>query len=378
MRIALLCSSLAPGRNGVGDYTRALATELDRQGHPCLAIGLADTEAALEDGAPVVRLAASRPWAERRMHAQVALAGFAPDWVSLQFVAYAWQPRGYAFGLADRLAPLFGRRRRHLMFHELWVGLNRHDRFVNRLHGLLQRRAILGLHRTLRPQLVHAQAPVYVATLASEGIAATRLPLFGNLPLAPGDRRTTQLRLLSEHAPQLAPEQVLFAGWFGTVHPEWDGPELLARVAAAAHGSGRHLVLLALGRTGAGGAALLGHLQQHPLPGCTVVDAGETSAPDASRLLSALDFALTANPVALVPKSGTVAACLDHGLPVLVSRHDWQPRGRIAVPPNDEPGVVFSPPGAAIDLPALLALRRPPRARLPAIAAQFAADLGSR
>ncbi|MBK8475424.1 MAG: hypothetical protein IPL39_03715 [Opitutaceae bacterium] len=263
------------------------------------------------------------------------------------------------------------------MFHELWVGLNRHDRLVNRLHGLLQRRAILGLHRTLRPQLVHAQAPVYVATLASEGIAATRLPLFGNLPLAPGDRRTTQLQLLSEHAPQLAPEQVLFAGWFGTVHPEWDGPELLARVAAAAHGSGRHLVLLALGRTGAGGAALLSHLQQHPLPGCTVVAAGETSAPDASRLLSALDFALTANPVALVPKSGTVAACLDHGLPVLVSRHDWQPRGRIAVPPNDEPGVVFSPPGAAVDLPALLTLRRPPRARLPAVAAQFAAALAA-
>lgn len=377
MRIALLCSSLAPGRNGVGDYTRALTAELARQGHPCLAIGLSDTEASLEEGAPVVRLAADRPWAERRMHAQVALAGFAPDWVSLQFVAYAWQPRGYAFGLADRLAPLFGRRRRHVMFHELWVGLNRHDRFVNRIHGILQRRAILGLHRSLRPQVVHAQAPVYVSTLASEGITATRLPLFGNLPLVPTDRRATQRQLLAEHAPQLAPEQVLFTGWFGTVHPEWNGPELLARVAAAARDSGRHLVLLSLGRTGAGGAALLGHLQQHPLPGGTVIDAGETSAPEASRLLGALDFALTANPMALVPKSGTVAACLDHGLPVLVSRNDWQPRGRIAVPPNAEAGVIFSPAGAAVELSALLALRRPPQARLPAVAAQFASALSA-
>ena len=105
MRLAFLTSSLAPGRNGVGDYTRHLAAELDRQGHPCLAIGLADTETVLEEGGtPVVRLAADRPWPERLLQARAALAGFAPDWVSLQFVAYAWHPRGYAFGLADRLA----------------------------------------------------------------------------------------------------------------------------------------------------------------------------------------------------------------------------------------------------------------------------------
>ena len=380
MRIAFLTSSLAPGRNGVGDYTRHLAAELDRQGHPCLPIGLADTETVLEEGVtPVVRLAAARPWTERLLQARAALAGFAPDWVSLQFVAYAWHPRGYAFGLAERLAPLFGKRRRHLMFHELWVGLNRHDRFVNRLHGILQRRAILGLHRGLKPHAVHTQAPVYVATLAAAGIAAKRLPLFGNLPVAPGDRRASQRQLLAEHAPQLAlaPEQVLFAGWFGTVHREWDGPELIARLAAAAHAAGKHLVLLALGRIGAAGAALVESLKQNPPPNSTLIVAGETAPADASRLLGALDLALSANPVALVPKSGTVAACLDHGLPLLVSRNNWQPRGTILVPPLDETGVVLSAAGTPIDLPSLLALRRAPAARLPAIARQFAADLGS-
>jgi CheY-like chemotaxis protein len=380
MRLAFLTSSLAPGRNGVGDYTRHLAAELDRQGHPCLAIGLADTETVLEEGgAPVVRLAADRPWPERLLQARAALAGFAPDWVSLQFVAYAWQPRGYAFGLAEQLAPLFGKRRRHLMIHELWVGLNRHDRFVNRLHGILQRRAILGLHRALQPHAVHTQAPVYVATLAAAGIAAKRLPLFGNLPVAPGDRRATQRQLLAEYAPQLAltPEQTLFAGWFGTVHREWDGPELIARLATATHAEGKHLVLLALGRTGAGGTTLVEALRRNPPPNSTLIVAGESAPANASRLLGALDVALTANPVALVPKSGTVAACLDHGLPILVSRDNWQPRGAITMSPLDEPGVVLSPAGAAVDLPALLALRRAPAARLPAVARQFAADLAA-
>lgn len=380
MRIAFLCSSLAPGRNGVGDYTRFLSAELGRQGHPCLAIGLSDTETVLEEGGtPVVRLDADRPWGERLVQARAALAGFAPDWVSLQFVAYAWHPRGYALGLAERLAPLFGKRRRHLMFHELWVGLNRHDRLVNRLHGIVQRRAILALHRGLCPQVVHTQTPVYVTTLAAEGITARRLPLFGNLPVAPGDRCTEQCRLLAEHVPQLnlTPEQVVFAGWFGTVHPEWDGREVIDRVSTASRAAGKHLVLLALGRTGAGGTALIANLQRHPVPECTLLDAGQTAPAEASRLLGALDFALTANPLALGPKSGTVAACLDHGLPVLVSRNNWQPRGAIIVPASDETGVVCSPAGSAIDLAALLALRRQPEARLPAVARQFAADLGA-
>ncbi len=375
MRIVFLGSSLAAGRNGVGDYIRFLSAELARQGHACLALGLADTEDSLDEHEPVVRIDGRRPWSQRLLHARAAVAGFAPDWVSLQFVAYAWHPRGYAFGLADRLAPLLKGRRRHLMFHELWLGLNRRDRLVNRLHGIVQRRAILGLHRTFQPQLVHAQAPAYVATLAAEGIAARRLPLFGNLPVAPGDRRATQRRLLAEHAPQLTAEGVVFAGWFGTIHREWHGPELIARLAAATRAAGKHLVLLSLGRTGAGGAALVAALRQSPPVETTIIELGESAPTDASQLLGALDLALTANPVALVPKSGTVAACLDHGLPVLVSRDDWRPRGAIVVPPLAEPQVIFSPAGTPIDLASVLALRRQPAPRLPAIAAQFASDL---
>ena len=377
MRLLFLGSSLAPGRNGVGDYIRCLAAELGRQGHACLAIGLADTEDALDPHDPVVRFDRRRPWSQRLVQARVAVAGFAPDWVSLQFVAYAWHPRGYALGLAERLAPLFKGRRRHLMLHELWVGLSRHDRFVNRLHGFVQRRAILALHRGLQPQVVHTQAPAYRAILAAEGIAATRLPLFGNLSVESGDRAPARRHLLAAHAPGLEPDRTVIAGWFGTVHPEWDGPETIARLATAVRDSGRQLALVALGRTGAGGAALAAALRARPPAGTTLLELGELNPADASRALTAFDLALSANPIALVPKSGTVAACLDHGVPVLVTRDDWQPRGAIAVPPLNEPLVRLSPAGTALDLASLLALRRPPAPRLPAIATQFASDLAA-
>lgn len=375
MRLVFLGSSLAPGRNGVGDYTRALAAELARQGHPTLALGLADTEDALDAHDPIVRLDRRHPWPQRILQARAAIAGFAPDWISLQFVAYAWHPRGYAFGLADRLTPLLGGRRRHLMFHELWVGLNRHDRLVNRLHGILQRNAVLRLHRGFAPQVVHTQTPVYAAVLAAEGIAAKRLPLFGNLPVVHGDRSAARRDLLRAAAPTIDADRALFAGWFGTVHPEWDGLEVITRLAAAARAAERPLVLVALGRTGFGGATLAAALRRQPPAGATFLELGETEPATASRTLAALDLALTANPVALVPKSGTVAACFDHGLPVLVSRDNWQARGSLPSLPPLEPLLVRSPAGAPIDLAGVLTLRRTPAPRLPAVAAQFLSDL---
>ena len=377
MRIVFLGSSLDAGRNGVGDYIRRLVGELGRQGHSALALGLADTEDALDAHDPVVRLDRRRPWPQRLLQARAALAGFNPDWVSLQFVPYAWHPRGYALGLATRLAPLFKGRRRHVMFHELWVGLNRRDRFINRLHGIVQRRAALGLHRDLRPHLVHTQAPAYRATLAAEGIPATLLPLFSSLPVETAPHPAVRHHFLATHAPALLAARTVIAGWFGTVHPEWDGGEIVGRLATAAQASGRQLLLVALGRTGGAGAALAAALRRDPPTGATFVELGELPPAEAARTIAAFDLALTPNPLALVPKSGTVATFLDHGVPVLVTRDDWAPRAAIAVPPLDEPLVRLAPPGTPLELGPLLALRRAPAPRLPAIAAQFISDLAA-
>lgn len=49
---------------------------------------------------------------------------------------------------------------------------------------------------------------------------------------------------------------------------------------------------------------------------------GEQPAERISQALQVLDFGITASPLALVGKSGTVAAMLEHGLPVIASRND--------------------------------------------------------
>jgi hypothetical protein len=49
---------------------------------------------------------------------------------------------------------------------------------------------------------------------------------------------------------------------------------------------------------------------------------GEQPAPRISELLNTVDFGIATTPLALVGKSATVAAMLDHGLPVVVNRDD--------------------------------------------------------
>jgi hypothetical protein len=263
------------------------------------------------------------------------------------------------------------------MFHELWVGLDRNDTFANRIQGMVQRTAIRRLHRGMRPDCVHTQTPAYVAALASAGIAARQLPLFGNLPVAEPSRSAARRNLLAEVSPQIQPEAAVVAGWFGTIHPQWNGIEMITRLANAARAASRPLVLLALGRNGPGGAALAERLRKQPIPGVYFHEIGELPAEEASRVLGYFDVFLTPNPVALAPKSGTVAASLDHGIPVLISRNNWQPRGNIQVPPPADPLLMYSPPGSAVDLGAILAARRPAAARLPAVAAQFFRDIES-
>src|SRR5207253_4173313 len=68
VRVTFICSSLEPGRDGVGDYSRRLAYALERQGHAAQLVGLNDRHLSVdEDGVDhtTVRLAASTKWATR-------------------------------------------------------------------------------------------------------------------------------------------------------------------------------------------------------------------------------------------------------------------------------------------------------------------------
>lgn len=368
MKIALLCSSLATGRDGVGDYTRQLAAACTARGHTCLLVALRDPHPIDSPAEPgVLRLAAAQPLVTRLARLEQTLNAFSPDHVSWQFVGYGYHPKGLIGAETQALARTLAPRRPQVMLHELWIGIDRHEPWRHRLVGALQRRGLLELLAALQPEAVATSNATYHAVLARAGIDATVLPLFGNIPVAAP--ATTPLARYLPAGPRTA---WLVGVSFGTLHPQWRPHATAEFLAGAARRLGRSAVLLAAGRTGPHAEACLQQLRDR---GVHAVATGELPADEVSRIFQAADFGLAPHPWALIGKSGAAAALLDHGLPVLVPRDDWTPR--FPLPPV-APGSArlarlsdLTPELAA----AWLDRRRPPAPALAGVADAFLASL---
>lgn len=373
MKIAFLCGCLEPGRDGVGDYARRLAGQLLLRGHAAVLVALNDpsvseaTEQAQPAEAdatplPVLRLPAAWPLEQRLAHAKTWLDAENPDVLSLQFVLFAFHPKGLPFGLAPQLARLGQGRTWHLMFHELWVGMATNDTLKHKLWGRVQKALVKSLLAQLRPKLIHTQCSLYFAQLTKAGQQVSRLPLFSNIERvasAPG------APYLYKNEPG-APRPVRFI-FFGGLHPEAKLRELITDLQTYYKHDPQAFEFIYAGRNGR-------ELDYH-LPILKELNVrhqvfGELSPAELSQVLAGADFGVSTGSPEMLEKNGTVAATLLHGLPTLCI-------GRSLLLKNLPP--VPQMPGTyrLADLPALLA-ERPVIAfahTLPAVAQIFERDL---
>lgn len=377
MNIAFLCSSLAAGRDGVGDYTRSLAEACQSRGHRSLLVALRDGHTenqslGEEECGRVLRSPAGLPLPERVRGARLALEAFSPDVVSWQFVSYGYHRKGLVGREAGAFVQLQAGGRRHVMLHELWIGIDQHEPWRNRVVGAWQRRGLLRWLRALRPHRLHTSNTTYQRILAHQGWSADVLPLFGNLPIAPA-----RPDALAPWLPGGGRGGWLVAVTFGTLHPQWEPEIAAARLRELAARRGQSLLLLACGRPGAHGPGLLRRFAS--AAGAAVAATDELPAERLSAILQAADCGIAPHPWALLGKSGAAAALLEHGLPVLVPRDDWRPRHDL--PSSGAPG--YDPLCARLtDLPeasdweAWLSRRRIPQSRRSEVAAKFLSSIG--
>jgi hypothetical protein len=337
MRTAFLCGSLEPGRDGVGDYTRRLAGELIRQGHPSIAVALNDShisETVLESqeiegtAIPVLRLPSVAPWNKRMVESRNWSDVFNPDWMSLQFVPFGFHRKGLCFGLGKNLAAMNTKSSWHIMFHELWLGLGEKSPVKHRILGALQRLIIMDFMRRLRPRIVHTQTESYRIVLNREKIKAAILPLFSNIPYINGDGWDGLLEpLLTKAAGQQQDRNKLYlAGVLGMVAPEWNAEQAVNTLFPLAQRFQKRLVLIFYGKSNLTPEAI-NQLKFTLQNRADVVLAGERTSFEISKILQTLDLGIATTPRQVIQKSGSVAAMLEHGLQVLVTRDDWRLRG---------------------------------------------------
>lgn len=378
MKIVFLCSSLAAGRDGVGDYTRQLAAACGGLGHVCLLVALHDRHLSPESGViekpNEVRFSSNLPWPRRAALLSNLLRDFDPHWVSWQLVPYGFHSKGILPAGCFRLIEAVRPWRNHVMLHELWLGLAHSDSLQLRLMGSFQRTKLLAFLRRLRPICLHTTNPAYQLALARAGWPAELLPLFGNIPIMQARRDLAREELMALTGLP-ADSNPWVAILFGTIHPQWH-PELTFEwIRSASTHAGRPIALLSLGHCGTHGTKLLTHLSHSQE--CVPISLGGVQPPDKlSRLLQAADFGIATHPWALIEKSGSTATMLEHGLPVLVPRDEWRPRhGSFACARDSLLRRLDDLSPAALG--SWLSGRRAPASRLPDLAARFTSHLCS-
>ena len=193
MNIVFVFSCLNPGKDGVGDYTTKLATQLTREGHVCLLVsanGRIRTTMKTQhshDGITlkVLQMSAYDSWSTRFRFLKAELEEFRPDVVSLQFVPYGFSLKGVPIVFVLHFRRLVRGIPLHLMFHELAVGADA-SRWVQRqIIRRIQNRLIRRL--LAMPSLVCASThlPFYYQQLEKWTKFLYPLPLFANINPVP-------------------------------------------------------------------------------------------------------------------------------------------------------------------------------------------------
>lgn len=327
MRIAFLCVCMDPGKDGVGDYVRKLAGELVRQGQECSVVALSDngvTEVVSErqGGASgemqVLRLPQGMVEEERLKRAERWIDEVDPDWVSLQFVIFAFHGKGLPFGLHKRLKKVIGRRKLHLMFHETWVGFTRRSTVKHLLWGKLQKGILQRLVKSLCPAVVHTSNRLYQEVLERGEIAAEVLPLFSNIPVIPRGVDSVAIKLQALGIDEQNRQEWVLLGIFGIIHPGYDLTAFLSELLKRSEFQQKKVALLGAGRAGDEQETFWKAHQKTLGDRVLFHHFGEQSEKEISHFLQSLDYGIAVLPSFLLGKSGSYAAMRAHGLEVLV------------------------------------------------------------
>ncbi len=349
MKIAFICGSLEPGKDGVGDYTLKLAEELARHGHQTSIIAIHDVhlseifdskEIKTKESIPVLRIPSRLTGKQslRRIQAWINLIN--PDWISLQFVPFSFHRKGLPFLLPNELATLGKGRHWHIMFHELWVGMPTTASKKHLLWGWMQKRIIQKLLTQLKPAVTHTQCMLYYLQLTRIGIKASRLPLFSNISAC-----TTKESKQAGETNALSQSDDVTVVMFGTIHPQALLDQFLDHINTYRQKTGSRISLTLVGHTGEHQRDWITKFQNAGIP---VQVLGVQDVSLISQVLTKATFGVSTSAMATIEKSGSVIAMLEHALPVICAGDCWEPRKFNL--PDPPPGVYTLKDGCIEDV----------------------------
>ncbi|MFV8336874.1 glycosyltransferase [Flavobacterium sp. RSP29] len=326
MKILFLCGSAEAGKDGVGDYSRRLAGELIRQGHQAQILSLCDKQAKsfvsqtqiIEETQVLVRrIPITSSFKQRLAWTRGIIKEEAPDWISLQFVPYSFHPKGLPFWLPRFLKNLKGEHQWQIMFHELWIGIEKSSPFKNKLIGLVQKPLIRKINNSIKPEVIHTQAKVYQHYLRKINIKANYLSLFGNVSVTATKNRNSK--------------QLVFVV-FATIHDNTPFENFIIDLKKELQGTDREIKFIFIGRNGDLLNSWTVILEKYSIAYELL---GASSENKISEVLLNGNYGISSTPHKISDKSGVVAAMREHHLPIINVAKAWVDQDDISISFND-------------------------------------------
>lgn len=341
MKIAFITGSLEPGRCGVGDYTRLLANACMQLGVETQALALNDLFTSINwngklDDVPSTRLTATITWQDRWNQARRFIDRFEPDWISIQFVPYAFHSKGIFKEFVGGISELVGKRQVQIKFHEIWIGEYPRAPIKEKLVGRLQKKLTRKLLKSIKPKYTHCTSAGALTRMKNAEMKSSYLPIFGNINVSVTKEENwlfSQLDKANKAITKHSAKEFLWYGFFGSLHENWPARQILERLRMFTTAQNKRPGLLHAGIIGKGRKRWR-DIKRNYTGDWLIHSLGELDEDEISKYLLSLDYGLTSTPWDIIGKSGTVAAMVEHGLPVIVNVDGGTPDAPLLIQDN--------------------------------------------
>lgn len=316
IRVLFVCGSLEPGRDGVGDYTRELAGALLELNVESEIIAIVDrgvsgivkqNQSTRGREVSVTRLSKLLSFSNRKKEYQNLIASFNPDYISLQFVPYAFSPKGIPFRLVRFLKTEEENIKWHFMIHEayVWDDIDFKHRIIKTLEIIILKYLV----KNLRPKRIHTSNSFYQKLLTDISINSELLGLFGNIKIL-------------DFYENVSKPKVIQGVFFGSGPMPRTFSIFSDGIKQFSSSTNTSINIVFCGKPDFRTLDFISYLENaFTNSNITITKKGILESDDVSLLLLQSHFGISREPPALMGKSGTVMVMLEHGLPV------WVPLG---------------------------------------------------
>ncbi len=335
MKILFICGSIEPGQDGVGDYTRLLASELiykfDFQvkiialSETKLDQNLAGFQKTNNGTIEVLRLCNKQSISTRINLAKAMIDAFDPEWISLQYVPYGFHNKGLPFRWSRKINSLTNGRQVNIMFHELWIGISKISPIKHQILGRFQKAIALHLIYKIKPNLIFTSNKLYQLLLQKIKAKAIILPLFANIEVAKPDNDFKQLIL--KKLGLLNPTMSKYKLWgvFGNLYPGAELENIFNRELLNSNVIGKKIYLLGFGNINETGIIEFNRLKSIFKNRIVFLHLGKLMESEVSNVLQLLDLGFSTTPPQHIGKSGVYAIMRLHNVKVMLPKGEFIP-----------------------------------------------------